>query len=89
MKRYKIGTQALYIEVVPKKIARDASRQAHRPTIFIKGRRIRASYTEAALLVCLFENLGHVVPTDAYARSLGIIAPARDARGMYIFCGNT
>jgi hypothetical protein len=30
MKRYKIGTRGLYIEIVPKKIARDASRaQAH------------------------------------------------------------
>jgi hypothetical protein len=42
MKRYKIGTEALYIGVVPKKIVGDASRQARTPTIFIKGRRVRA-----------------------------------------------
>ena len=50
MKRYKIGTRALYIEVVPKKIVGDASRQARTPTIFIKGRRISATYAQAALL---------------------------------------
>jgi hypothetical protein len=37
MKRYKVGSRGLYIEVVPKKIVGDASRQAHKPTIFIKG----------------------------------------------------
>ena len=71
MKRYKIGTRGLYIEVVPKKIVGDASRQARTPTIFIKGRRVRASYTEAALLVCLFENLGHVVPYGRLCEVIG------------------
>ena len=85
MKRYKIGTQALHIEVVPKKIVGDASRQAHKPTIFIKGRRIRASYTEAALLVCLFENLGHVVPYGRLCEVIGHNSSrARRARDVHI-----
>jgi DNA-binding response OmpR family regulator len=71
MKRYKIGTRSLYIEVVPKKIVGDAGRRARTLTIFFKGCPIRASYAEAALLACLFEKLGHVIPYERLCEVIG------------------
>jgi hypothetical protein len=85
MKRYKIGTRALYIEVVPKKIVGDAGRRACTPTICFKGRRIRASYAQAALLACLFEKVGHVIPYERLCEVIGHDASrARRARDVHI-----
>ena len=39
--------------------------------LFIKGRRVRASATQVALLACLHDDQGHVVPYERLGRILG------------------